>query len=66
MSSVTEQRKCPICGKPQDEAFRPFCTNAAPISISAAGSAAAMPFPVVEDDEALGDSGDGEGVDDTA
>jgi len=24
---VSEQRKCAICGKPQDEQYRPFCSK---------------------------------------
>lgn len=24
---MTEARKCVICGKPQDERFRPFCSK---------------------------------------
>lgn len=26
-SSSTSQAKCPICGRPRDERFRPFCSS---------------------------------------
>jgi endogenous inhibitor of DNA gyrase (YacG/DUF329 family) len=66
MSSVTEQRRCPICGKPQDEKFRPFCTKRCADIDLGRWFSGGYAIPVVEDDEAPGDSGDGEGVDDTA
>ena len=27
MADVTQRHKCPICGKPSDEMFRPFCSK---------------------------------------
>ena len=27
MSSLTHSKRCPICGKPQAERFRPFCSR---------------------------------------
>jgi endogenous inhibitor of DNA gyrase (YacG/DUF329 family) len=66
MSSVTEQRRCPICGKPQDEKFRPFCTKRCADIDLGRWFSGGYAIPVAEDDEAPGDSGDGDGVDDTA
>jgi hypothetical protein len=27
MAELTKREKCPICGKPADELFRPFCSK---------------------------------------
>jgi len=48
---VTSNKKCPICGKPAEHAFRPFCSRrCADIDLNR-WLTGAYTIPVVEDDD---------------
>ncbi len=57
-----EARKCAICGKPQDERFKPFCSRrCADLDLGRwLGGNYAIPAADTDDGDSTLDSGDGE------
>ena len=61
MSPVTDQRRCPICGKPEDEKFRPFCTKRCAEIDLGRWLRGGYAIPAVGEDETPEGPGDGDG-----
>ncbi len=55
---------CPICGKPTDSAYRPFCSQRCADIDLARWLGEEYRIPVVEEDESAGEPGPDEDADD--
>ena len=51
MADPAQRNACPICGKPSEQRFRPFCSRAAPTSICNRWLSGVYAVPVVAEEE---------------